>query len=122
MTADSMSIGRQPQPVMVTVTGGESEDVEYWFRELDSSKRPFSLCIRNYTICAETRRCAVSLIGLGYVKTRSDLVVMLCGARSFAFIRALVHPHAAAPLRPSRRRIKCSRRRQLPVIRQRTAD
>ena len=34
MTADSMSIGRQPQPVMVTVTRGEREDVEYWAREL----------------------------------------------------------------------------------------
>jgi hypothetical protein len=99
VTADSMSIGRQPQPVMVTVTGGEREDVEYWFRELDSSKRPFSLCIKNYTIC-----------------------VMSCGARSFAFIRAPCTHTPRHSLRPSRRRIKCSRRRQLPVIQQRTAN
>jgi hypothetical protein len=31
----------------------------------------------------------MSLIGPGRVKTRSDLVVMPCGARIFAFIRAL---------------------------------
>jgi hypothetical protein len=30
VTADSMSIGRQPQPVTVTVQGDEKEDVEYW--------------------------------------------------------------------------------------------